>query len=78
MAATDDPTSQQFYHGTKADLKPGDLIAPGYQSNYGKRKDASWVYLSATLEAAVWGGRAGPRRRVGQNLRGGTDRPDHG
>jgi hypothetical protein len=44
-----------FYHGTKADLKAGDLIAPGYASNYGKRKTAAYVYLSATLEAATWG-----------------------
>ena len=32
MAATDDLSSQRFYHGTKADLKPGDLIEPGYNS----------------------------------------------
>jgi rifampin ADP-ribosylating transferase len=44
-----------FYHGTRADLRPGDLIAPGYNSNYGQRKKASWVYLAATLDAAVWG-----------------------
>lgn len=55
MAATDDPNSQLFYHGTKADLRQGDLIAPGYSSNYGKRKKAAFVYLSATLEAAIWG-----------------------
>jgi len=46
---------QRFYHGTKADLKHGDLIAPGYTSNYGKRKRATYVYLSATLDAATWG-----------------------
>ena len=44
-----------FYHGTRADLRPGDLIAPGYASNYGERKQASWVYFSGTLEAAIWG-----------------------
>jgi hypothetical protein len=49
---TDSPT---YYHGTKADLKIGDLIAPGFASNYGKRKQANFVYLAATLEAAVWG-----------------------
>lgn len=47
--------SQTFYHGTKATLKPGDLIEPGFTSNYGARKKASFVYLTATLEAAVWG-----------------------
>ena len=47
--------SQTYYHGTKADLKVGDLIAPGYASNYGKRKPGNFIYLSATLDAAVWG-----------------------
>jgi hypothetical protein len=55
MATIDDLNSQQFYHGTKADLKPGDLIVPGYHSNYGKRKKANYVYLTATLDAAIWG-----------------------
>jgi rifampin ADP-ribosylating transferase len=44
-----------FYHGTKADLKPGDLIAAGYTSNFGARKKAAYVYLTATLDAATWG-----------------------
>ena len=44
-----------FYHGTRADLSPGDLIEPGHSSNYGARKRGSWVYFSATLDAAIWG-----------------------
>lgn len=55
MAATDDLSSQRFYHGTKADLKPGDMIEPGHESNYGKRKKGTYVYLTATLDAATWG-----------------------
>lgn len=55
MAVIDNPNSQRLYHGTKADLEPGALIVPGYSSNYGTRKKAAWVYLSATLEAATWG-----------------------
>src|SRR5262249_42480622 len=47
--------AKRFYHGTRADLKPGDLIAAGYRSNYGARKQASWVYLTGTLDAAIWG-----------------------
>ena len=47
--------SQTYYHGTKADLEVGDLIAPGYASNYGKRKPGNFIYLSATLDAATWG-----------------------
>lgn len=44
-----------FYHGTKADLAAGDLICPGHASNYGARRAAAFVYMSATLDAATWG-----------------------
>jgi len=55
MESTYDLSSERFYHGTKANLMQGDLIEPGFNSNYGKRKQASYVYLTATLEAATWG-----------------------
>jgi hypothetical protein len=47
--------AQRLFHGTKADLRPGDLIGPGYSSNFGKRKRANHVYLTGTLDAATWG-----------------------
>lgn len=47
--------NNRFYHGTKANLKPGDLIEAGYSSNYGSRKKAAYVYLTQTLDAAIWG-----------------------
>lgn len=47
--------SQTFYHGTKANLKTGDLIEIGFNSNYGKEKKAKYIYLTATLNAAIWG-----------------------
>ena len=49
------PFTQTFFHGAKADLKTGDLIKPGFASNFGKRRTALHVYLTATLDAAVWG-----------------------
>ena len=56
MAATDDLSSQRFYHGTRADLKPGDLIEPGHPANFGKRdRITTYVYLTGTLDAATWG-----------------------
>lgn len=55
MEQTNDLSSNTFYHGTKADLKPGDLIRPGFQSNYGQRNQAKYIYLTATLDAAIWG-----------------------
>ena len=52
---TDSLGVQRYLHGTKADLKPGDLIDAGRASNYGRRKSAAFVYLTATLDAATWG-----------------------
>ena len=45
----------RWYHGTKADLKTGDLITAGRQSNFVSRKVMSWVYFTGTLDAAIWG-----------------------
>ena len=47
--------SGPFYHGTKAHLEPGDLLEPGYSSNFGERRKANYIYLTATLDAAAWG-----------------------
>src|SRR4051794_28585294 len=52
-AAAKDPGP--FYHGTKAELRPGTLLQPGYRSNFGQRRKANYVYLTATLDAAIWG-----------------------
>ncbi len=52
---TDTSNPPPLYHGARADLRPGDFIAPGFTSNYGSRRKANFVYLSATLEAAIWG-----------------------
>jgi hypothetical protein len=47
---------QRLYHGTRADLRPGDLIEPGYSPNFGDReRTTTWVYLTGTLDAATWG-----------------------
>lgn len=49
----DDPGP--FFHGTKADLRVGDLLEPGRTSNFGARRAANHVYVTATLDAATWG-----------------------
>jgi len=67
-------TEWSLYHGTRADLKPGDLIEPGYNSNYGKRTKASYVYVTRTLDAAILGSELAPVQ-VSQNLRR-AHRPD--
>ena len=53
MTYAKDATSP-FYHGTRADLQVGDLLAPGFASNYQEQK-LSWIYFSGTLDAAIWG-----------------------
>lgn len=55
MASNNTSEAPVFYHGTRADLKPGDFIAPSFTSNFGTRRKANFVYLSATLDAAIWG-----------------------
>jgi Rifampin ADP-ribosyl transferase len=47
--------SGPFFHGTKADLHVGDLLDARRSSNYGERREANFVYLTGTLDAAVWG-----------------------
>lgn len=49
------PFAQTYFHGTKAELKLGDLIEVGKNSNYGERKNAKYIFLTATLDAAIWG-----------------------
>jgi rifampin ADP-ribosylating transferase len=45
-----------LYHGTRADLKPGDLLKPGHAANFGdKDRISNYVYLTCTLDAAMWG-----------------------
>ena len=47
--------AQSFFHGTRAGLKPGDLIVVGHPSNFREDGPLSWVYFAATLDAAIWG-----------------------
>src|SRR5690625_6302200 len=43
-----------FFHGTKAELKIGDLLETQYVSNY-QTKKSNHIYFTATLDAAKWG-----------------------
>jgi rifampin ADP-ribosylating transferase len=60
----DDPGP--FFHGTRADLQPGDLLTPGWASNYGSRRPANHTYVTASdagapLAAALAWGEGRPR-----------------
>src|SRR4030095_847952 len=56
LRVTGEVTEWSLYHGTRADLKPGDLIKPGHTPNFGKKdRTTTYVYLTRTLDAATWG-----------------------
>jgi Rifampin ADP-ribosyl transferase len=56
LRVTGEVTEWPLYHGTRADLKPADLIQPGHSSNYGvKDRTTTYVYFTRTLDAATWG-----------------------
>ncbi|WP_313406438.1 NAD(+)--rifampin ADP-ribosyltransferase [Aeromicrobium sp.] len=41
-----------FYHGTKADLRVGDLLTAGFRSNYRPEIVMNHVYFTATINGA--------------------------
>lgn len=46
----DDPGP--FFHGTRAELRPGDELTPGWGTNYGSGKASRHIYLTASPEGA--------------------------
>ncbi|GAB3924267.1 ribosomal subunit interface protein [Microlunatus endophyticus] len=55
-----------FFHGTKADLKPGDLLTAGFRSNYRPEVVMNHIYFTALsngagLAAELAAGDAPPR-----------------
>jgi hypothetical protein len=56
LVVMEEVTAWEYYHGTKADLHPGDLLGPGHAANYGSApRAANYVYFARTLDAAIWG-----------------------
>jgi rifampin ADP-ribosylating transferase len=47
--------SGKLLHGTKADLKVGDVLTPGRASNFEEGRQTNYVYVTETLDAAAWG-----------------------
>jgi len=45
--------SGAYFHGTKADLRVGDLLVPGHPSNYYSGHIANHVYMTKVLDGAV-------------------------
>lgn len=60
------PFKQTYFHGTRAALRPGDMLEAHFPSNFDKRHPTPFIYFSGTLDAAIWGaelalGEAAPR-----------------
>lgn len=56
VVVIEEVTEWNHFHGTKAELQPGDLIKPGHAANFGPApRRASFVYFTRTLDASVWG-----------------------
>ncbi len=54
-ATTDDLRDKRFYHGTRAELRPGDMIEPGNPPDVGERdRMTTHVYLTPNLDEAIW------------------------
>ena len=66
MSASATTFAPAYFHGTRADLKPGDQIVVGHASNFLQSQPLSWVYFAGTLDAAIWGAElaagSGPER----------------
>ncbi|WP_295824206.1 NAD(+)--rifampin ADP-ribosyltransferase [uncultured Microbacterium sp.] len=41
-----------FFHGTKADLRVGDLLTPGFRSNYRPEVTMNHIYFTSRLDGA--------------------------
>ena len=66
MAVTPALDPDPFFHGTKADLQPGDLLRAGFRSNYRPDVVMNHIYFTALadgagLAAELAGGEGTPR-----------------
>ena len=44
-----------FYHGTKSELKLGDELVPGFDSNFQAGRVSNNIYFTALVDTAAWG-----------------------
>ncbi|MBB5830736.1 NAD(+)--rifampin ADP-ribosyltransferase [Brachybacterium aquaticum] len=53
METNDAPQHPAYFHGTRAALQPGDLIAAGHRSNYRPEVVMNHVYFTARCDGGV-------------------------
>jgi hypothetical protein len=66
MSAIDNLSPPQFYHGTNAELSPGDVVSPGHKATFGK-EPMTHVYATTHLEAAKAYGMSRKRLHGGES-----------
>jgi hypothetical protein len=44
-----------FFHGTRASLRVGEELKPGFRSNFHSGRVMNYIYFSTVMETAVWG-----------------------
>jgi hypothetical protein len=52
MESRSNPESGPFFHGTRADLQVGDLLRPGFSSNYRPEVTMNHIYFTALQNGA--------------------------
>lgn len=56
VVVVEEVTTWRHFHGTKAELQPGDLLEPGRSANFGPApRKAGFVYFTRTVDASAWG-----------------------
>src|SRR5512142_2861531 len=55
LEATNVQRTKRFYHGTRADLKPRDLIEPTRTQHFDQQdRNQPCIYLTPDLDEAIW------------------------
>jgi len=56
LTIIDEVVEWNHYHGTRANLRIGDLIQVGHAANFGPSpRTSNFVYFTRTLDASIWG-----------------------
>lgn len=55
MSAAENVFAQASLGETRADIRPDGLLVVGHLSNFQAKNPLSWIYFTATLDAAIWG-----------------------
>ena len=71
VPAIEDSQTKRFFHGTRAELKPGDLIKAGNPAGVGEHvgeqdRKSTHVFLTPNLDEAIWDAELAPGEGPGR------------